>query len=123
MQKIYRAVIQQVSEQRFDCEPEGLFQFLKEVQDRAEEMGWSKFILQIGNPDDEDSPKENFLSNCGNLTLEHIVASEMVYMHDKEWAAQDSYMLYKCLMASLSAVAKKCNMRTAKNKRKHIREV
>jgi hypothetical protein len=25
---------------------------LKEVQDRAEEMGWNKSILQIGNPMD-----------------------------------------------------------------------
>jgi hypothetical protein len=105
--KIYKAAIQQVSEQLFDCEPEGLFQFLKEVQDRAEEMGWNKSILQIGDPDDEDSPKEDFLSNYGNLTLEQVVASEMVHINSEERAAQDTYMLYKCLMASLSAEAKK----------------
>jgi predicted Mrr-cat superfamily restriction endonuclease len=105
--KIYKAAIQQVSEQLFDCEPEGLFQFLKEVQDRAEEMGWDKSILQISNPDNEDPAKEDFLSNYGNLTLEQVVASEMVHINNEERSAQDTYMLYKCLMASLSAEAKK----------------
>jgi hypothetical protein len=95
---IYRAAIQQVSEQLVDCEPEGLFQFLKEVQDRADEMGWNKSILQIGNPDDGDSPKEDFLSNYGNHTLDQVVASEMVYINNEERATQDTYMLYKCLI-------------------------
>jgi hypothetical protein len=96
-----------VSEQLFDCEPEGLFQFLKEVGDRAEEMVWNNSILQIGNPDDEDSPKEDFLSNYGNLTLEQVVASEMMYINNAGRAAQDTYILYKCIMASLYAEAKK----------------
>ena len=46
--KVYRGAIKQVAETMYDsCEPKGLFQFLLDVQDRADEMGWSSSILMI----------------------------------------------------------------------------
>ena len=45
--KIYKSGIRQVSDDPFDCEPEGLYQFLKDVHDRANEMGWTEGILKV----------------------------------------------------------------------------
>ena len=45
--KIYKSAIREVSKEPFDCKAEGLFQFLKDVQDRADEMKWSDGILNI----------------------------------------------------------------------------
>jgi hypothetical protein len=45
--KIYKSAIREVSKEPFDCEADGLYQFLKDVQDRADEMGWSDSILRI----------------------------------------------------------------------------
>ena len=106
--KIYKAGIQQVSETPFDCEADGLFQFLKEVQDRADEMGWTTGILSItmGIEDDEEK-EEDFINNYGTLTLEQVIASELQYIDGESRYAQDTYMLYKCLMASLTSEAKK----------------
>ena len=66
--KIYKAGIQQVSETPFDCEADGLFQFLKEVQDRVDEMGWTTGILSIttGIKDDEEK-EEDFINNYGTI--------------------------------------------------------
>jgi hypothetical protein len=41
------------------------------------------------------------------LTLEQVVASELQYIEGQSLFAQDTYMLYKCLMASLTSKAKK----------------
>ena len=46
--KIYRGAIKPVSETPFDCEAEGLHQFLRDVYERADKMGWTKSILKIG---------------------------------------------------------------------------
>jgi hypothetical protein len=106
--KIYKAGIQQVSETPFDCEADGLFQFLKEVQDRADEMGWTTGILSITMGIEDDKEKEeDFINNYGTLTLDQVVASELQYIDGKSRYAQDTYMLYKCLMASLTSKAKK----------------
>ncbi len=37
--KIFRGAIKPISETSFDCEADGLHQFLKDVHDRADEMG------------------------------------------------------------------------------------
>ena len=106
--KIYKSGIKAVSEHAFDCETEGLYQFLKDVRDRADEMGWTEGILGITiNGGEEDEREEDFMDNYGTLTLEQVVESELQYIDDEGRLAQDTYMLYKCLMASLTDEAKK----------------
>jgi hypothetical protein len=107
--KIFRGAIKPVSEAPFDCEADGLHQFLKDVHDRADEMGWTKGILRIGaeeNEDDEDA-RENLIEHYGSITLERIVETEEENAVNQGREAQDTYMLYKCLMASLTADARK----------------
>jgi hypothetical protein len=106
--KIYKAGIQQVSKTPFNCEADGLFQFLKEVQDRAGEMGWTTGILSITmRIEDNKEKEEDFINNYGTLTLNQVVASELQYIDGKSRYAQVTCMLYKCLMASLTSKAKK----------------
>ena len=106
--KIYKSGIRQVSDGPFDCEPEGLYQFLKDIHDRADEMGWTEGILKITlNGGEENEREEPFMDNYGTLTLEQVVESELQYIDEGGRPAQDTYMLYKCLMASLTNEAKK----------------
>ena len=77
--KIFRGAIKPVSETPFDCEADGLHQFLRDVHDRADEMGWTKGILKIGAEEDEDEERikrENLIDHYGSITLERIVETE-----------------------------------------------
>lgn len=107
--KIYKSAIREVSKEPFDCEADGLYQFLKDVQDRADEMGWSDSILRITLEvlDNGEAVQENLIENYGTITLEQVTESELQYINEQGREAQDTYMLYKCLMASLSSNAKK----------------
>ena len=106
--KIYKSGIRPVSETLYDCEPDGLFQFLKEVKDRSDEMGWTTSILNITTTDANGAQKvEDFMQNYGTITLEDVESSERLYIQGQNRQAQNSYMLYKCLMASLTNEAKK----------------
>jgi hypothetical protein len=108
--KIYRGAIKPVSETPFDCEAVGLHQFLRDVYYRADEMGWTKGILKIGAEEDEgneDNRRENLINHYGSITLERIIETEDENVVNQGRQAQDTYMLYKCLMASLTADARK----------------
>ena len=106
--KVYRGAIKQVAETMYDCEPEGLYQFLVDVQDRADEMGWSRGILMITfDAGEDDEREEAFLQHYGKITLEQVTESELQYINEEGRLAQDTYMLYKCLMSSLTNEARK----------------
>lgn len=46
--KIYKTAITEVlCKEPFDCKAEGLYQFLMDVQESADQMGWSNSILNI----------------------------------------------------------------------------
>ena len=107
--KIYKAGVRSVTEDPFTCEADRLFQFLSEVQDRAIEMGWMDGILDIVTSDEGADPEEveNLIYNYGTVTLEQVIESERRYIALEERKAQDTYMLYQSLMASLSSDAKK----------------
>jgi len=77
--KIFRGAIKPVSETPFDCEADGLHQFLKDVHDRADEMGWTKGILRIGaeeNENEDEDVRENLIDHYGSITLERIIETE-----------------------------------------------
>jgi hypothetical protein len=106
--KVYKSGIRPVSEDPFNCDADGLFQFLREVEDRADEMGWSAGILNVAvNAEGEEERRENFVQNYGTITLEQVVTSELQHINGGERKTQDTYMLYRCLMASLTSEAKK----------------
>jgi hypothetical protein len=73
--KIFRCAIKPVSGTPFDCEADGLHQFLKDVHDRADEIGWTKGILRISaeeNENEDEDVRENLIDHYGSITLERI---------------------------------------------------
>ena len=105
--KIYKSGIKSI-ETAYDCESEGLFQFLREIRDRATQMGWMDGILNVNiSEEDDEEELSNIIANYGTLTLEQVRRWERTYIATPCRAAQDTYMLYQCLMASLTPAAKK----------------
>jgi hypothetical protein len=51
--------------------------------------------------------QENLIDNYGTISLEQVVESELQYINEQGRDAQNTYMLYKCLMSSLTNNAKK----------------
>jgi hypothetical protein len=108
--KIYKSAIREVCKDPFKCDQaDGLYQFLKDIQDRAENMGWFNGILNITLEvtDDNESVQEKLIDNYGTISLEQVVKSKLQYINEQGREAQDTFMLYMCLMASLSNSAKK----------------
>ena len=105
--KIYKSAIRAV-DTAYNCEPDGLFQFLREVCDRANQMGWMDGILSVDiSADDEEEELSNIIINYGTMTLGQVLRWERRYIATPSRAAQDTYMLYQCLMASLTPEARK----------------
>ena len=105
--KIYKSGIKSI-ETAYDCESEGLFQFLREIRDRATQMGWMDGILNVNiSEEDDEEELSNIIANYGTLTLQQVRRWERTYIATPCRAAQDTYMLYQCLMASLTPAAKK----------------
>ncbi|KAI2502027.1 hypothetical protein MHU86_12430 [Fragilaria crotonensis] len=76
--KIYKSAIREVCKEPFECEDEGLYQFLKDVQDRADEMGWSDSILNITLEVTENGdPVQERL--CSSTTTERFRSSKSLY--------------------------------------------
>jgi hypothetical protein len=106
--KIYKSGIAAINT-TYDCDPDGLFQFLGEIRNRANQMGWMEGILNIdlAAPEDDDEEISNLIENYGTITLDQVRSWETRYIATPSRAAQDTYMLYQCLMSSLTPEAKK----------------
>ena len=108
--KLYESATAKVAEELYDCKPDGLYQFLQSLSDRARAFGWDNEIdgiLQI--PEDADDPMSDTMSlidNYGVITLEQIRRWEGKYVHLQVRPAQDTWMLYQCLMNSISKEGK-----------------
>jgi hypothetical protein len=106
--KIYKSGIAAINTP-YTCEPDGLFQFLGEIRNRANQMGWMEGILNIdlAAPGADIEEISNLIDNYGTITLEQVKSWERSYIATPSRAAQDTYMLYQCLMSSLTPEAKK----------------
>jgi hypothetical protein len=104
--KIYKSAIRAV-DTAYNCEPSGLFRFLREVRDRSIQMGWMDGILSVNISEIEGEEElSNIIKNYGTLTLGQVTRWERRYIATPSRAAQDTYMLYQCLMASLTPEAR-----------------
>jgi hypothetical protein len=71
-------------------------------------MGWMEGISGINISELEGVEDiQNLIENCGTLTLEQVARWERTCIATPSRAAQDTYMLYTCLMSSLTATKKK----------------
>ena len=108
--KLYESATQKVAEELYDCKPEGLYQFLQSVSNRARAFGWDdqiNGILQIPvDAADPNSVTDNLIENYGRISLADIRAFEETYLNQPIRPAQDAWMLYQCLMSSISKEGK-----------------
>ena len=93
-------------EELYDCTPSNMFHFLKLLKQRANEYGWDDEVTGIlWVPEDHRdaySELRYMPTEYGRLTMDQITNFEKTYLGLQTRAAQDSYMLFKCLMSSLS---------------------
>lgn len=108
--KLHKRATSKLSEDLFDCVPEDLNHFLKLLGDRSSEFSWNDPIVGImmipENPADYDTTYTNLLTNHGQISLQRIRTFEESYINTPTRAAQDTDMLYHCLMSSLSKVGR-----------------
>jgi hypothetical protein len=107
---VFRFATEKLDEELYDCLPDGMTQFLQSLQVRALEYGWDNEvngIMQIpDDPADPYSETNDLIESYGMLTLESVRAFEASYIALQVRPAQDTYMLYKCLMKSISKEGK-----------------
>ena len=103
-ERIYQSATSKLDEERYDGSAEGLFPFLGLMKERARKFGWDQSIMMIPNP--SGGVARYLLNHYGSISLSEIRAHEGTYIAQQSRDAQDTYLLYECLMNSLSPEAK-----------------
>ena len=103
--KVYDRAILPLDDDKFDCQSDQLRLFLNNLARRALIFGWDDpqdgvLMLHIQNT------TINILRSYGEVTLEEIRESETFHIQTPTRRAQDSVMLFHCLMNSISKEAK-----------------
>jgi hypothetical protein len=106
-QKVWDKATAKLAEEQFDCDSEGLRDFLELVRARAEVQGWNNSVLAI--PVDianQLGDAQDFLDHYGEIGLDHCRAHALTYYNQQNRAAQDSMQLYTCVMNSMSRIGR-----------------
>lgn len=105
--RLYETATKQIGEERFDCDPGRMRAFTEEFSIRASNFGWGPiFSIPVDLNAQEPVPQTtNLITNYGDISLEHIQNHARTYIATPTRAAQDSYMAFNCLLASLSSTA------------------
>ena len=108
--KYYEKATAKLNDDGFDCQADNLRAFIKDLERRAEAFGWTAQNTGILNvPEDVDdlnSPVKNLLKHYGEIDWDQIYEYDETYIQNNTRAAQDSRMLYECIMNSLTKEAK-----------------
>ena len=106
----HKATARLDKEELFDCTPDNMHHFLKTFCQRANEYGWDNDVTGVLMiPDDHQDPDSELRylpTHYGEISLEAITRFEKSYLGSAQRSAQDSYMIHKCLMNSLSKEGK-----------------
>jgi hypothetical protein len=90
----------------FDLSSGRLLPYLAKLTKRCSEYGWNDAVTGITfipeDPLDAASEIDNLLTGYGQISIARIRAFEATYLHLPIRAANDSDMLYKCQMESLT---------------------
>ena len=96
--------------EKYNCEPGEMLNFLRELNTRAIEYGWDDEISGVlwipEDINDQTSELRYLPKEYGVISMEEISAFERTYLGRELRTAQDSYMLYMCLLNSLTKEAK-----------------
>ena len=98
------------SEELYDCTPGNMHHFLKLLKHRANENGWDNEVTGVlwipEDHQDQNSELCYLPTEYGRVTMEQITNFEQSYLGLETKASQDGYMIFKCLMNSLSKEAR-----------------
>ena len=90
---------------KFDCKPDNLQLFLDQARDKVIVFDWLN-ILSIPIGGDVAATKD-LIESYGEISYGDVKAHALNYMNEDSREAQDSFMLYHCLMNSLTDAAQK----------------
>ena len=105
--KYFERATAPLSETKFDCQSDGLRSFLEDVDRRAGAFAWDTGILDIPTDvADPDTSYKYLVDQYGEIDMQTIKDFDNTFIHHQTREAQDSMMLYECLMNSLCKEAK-----------------
>ena len=110
--KLYKSATSSLFEstEKYNCEPGEMLNFLRELNTRAIEYGWDDEISGIlwipKDVEDQASELRYLPREYGTITMSEISEFEKTYLGRELRTAQDAYMLYMCLLNSLTKEAK-----------------
>ena len=102
--KLFKSAIEPLSI-KFDCSPENLQLFLDQARDKSIVYDWLN-ILSIPIGGDVAATKD-LIESYGEISYEDVRNHALTYMNEDAREAQDSFMMYHCLMNSLTDTAQK----------------
>jgi len=70
--KLYRAAIEALPGDPFNCEPHGIKDFLATLEDQAIRHGWMRILMVPEDPLEPDKDLINLIHNYGHLTLQQV---------------------------------------------------
>jgi hypothetical protein len=103
--KLYAKAILALDES-FDMRPKHLKLFLEELSIRAGAYGWNDVLDIPKDPDNPLADLDNLITSYGTITVVSVRKHATTYVTSNNRAAQDSSMMYLCIMASLTKEAK-----------------
>ena len=89
----------------YDCDSENLPLFLAQLRDRAAVYDWLALLL-IPKDGNEEMTKD-LIESYGELSYEDVKRHSDTYVNSETRSAQDSVMLYLCIMATLTEAGQK----------------
>ena len=107
--KLYRRATKKLEDKLYDCVPHNLFNFLEFLNDWATEFQSSDNVVNMmimKKKLDMNMDYINVLTNKSENILNMITKFEEKYIGKESRAAQDTNVLYQCLMNSPSKVGK-----------------
>jgi prefoldin subunit 5 len=102
--KLFKAATEKLPIE-FDCDSENLPLFLAQLRDRAAIYDWLALLLIPKNGNEETT--KDLIESYGELTYEDVKRHANTYVNTETRSAQDSVMLYLCIMSSLSEAGQK----------------
>jgi hypothetical protein len=99
---LYKDATSELSEDLYDCSPDGLIQFIISVKVRAEAFGWSETDRVLWIVPKDGDKKINLTTDYGQVSLQRIQEMEDARMHLATRLAQDNRALYEAFSNSLT---------------------
>ena len=112
--KLYEKAITSLYERddSFDCDATGLYSFLERLGERADQYNWNADqtgVLMIPNDAAVGADVDEWIylvTEYGRIPIDLIRVHNTTYLNQQTRKVQDNYMLYQCLMASLSTIGR-----------------